>query len=154
MWFIQSEAMIPRSGDFPQGSSVCRSWGFHLGCRILSASLMFSKLNQVFCFVLFIWAVLGLRCFESFFQAAVSGGLFFCYGVWTSYCGGFSLFQGMGFRARGLHSPGSWAQELRSCLQSAGSVVEAHRLSCSVAVELLWTRNRTCAFCIGRWTLH
>ena len=99
----------------------------------LSCSL---NLTRVFCFVLFIWAVLGLRCFESFFQAAVSGG---CSSL---RCLDFLLwwlllFQGMGFRARGLHSPDSWAQELRSCLQSAGSVVEAHRLSCSAACEIL-----------------
>ena len=55
---------------------------------------------------------------------AVSGGDSSC-SAWTSHCGGVSLWS-LGSRARGLSSCGSrtW---------SAGSVVVAHWLSCSVA---------------------
>ena len=39
-------------------------------------------------------------------------------------------------------------------LSGLGSVVVAHRLSCSTACEIFWTRDRTHFPCVGRWILY
>ena len=106
----------------------------------LSCSLNLTRGFFLFvCFLiiyLFILAVLGLHYFEGFSQAAVSRGysLLWCLDFLLRWL---LLLQSTGFRAHGLHSPGSWAQELRSPLQSAGSAVVMHRLSCSAACGIL-----------------
>ena len=77
-----------------------------------SQALMFSKLNQGFFFFLiiylFILAVMGLQCFKGFSQAAVSGGYssLWCLDFLLQWL---LLLHSTGFRAHGLHSPGSWA---------------------------------------------
>ena len=75
-------------------------------------------------FILFL-AVLGPRCCtRTFFQLRRAGATLCC-GAWVSHCGGFSLW------STGSRHVGSVvvAREL----QSAGSVVVAHGLSCSAA---------------------
>ena len=104
----------------------------------LSCSLNLTRVFFCFFFFnyLFILAVLGLHCFEGFSQAAVSGGYssLWCLDFLLQWL---LLLHSTGFRAHGLHSPGSWAQELRSPLQSAGSAVVVHRLGCSAACGIL-----------------
>ena len=84
-------------------------------------------------FIYFIYlflAVLGLHC-----------------SPWASHCGGFSCC-----RAWGLGPRASVVVAHR--LQSAGSVVVVHGLSCSWHVGFSRTKARTCVPCLGRRSLN
>ena len=55
--------------------------------------------------------------------------------------------------ARASHYAGFSCFRVRA-LGGAGSVVLAHRLSCSAHVGSSWTRDGTHVLCIGRWALN
>ena len=76
--------------------------------------------------------MLGFRCYISFSLVAVSGG--YSLVAVHSACGGFSCCWRMSSRARGLQE--SWCEGsvvAAARLQSTGSLVAAHGLSCSEA---------------------
>ena len=66
---------------------------------------------------------------------AVAAGPTLCCGAWVSHCSGFSCW---------------WNVLVLGC---SGSVVVAHRFSCSEARESSWTRDQTHAPCTGRQIL-
>ena len=114
----------------------------HLGATM-------TVLNHIFGFYLFYFiylfmAVLSFCCCEDFFSS---------YGEWASlWYAGFSLWwlfllQGTHCRACRLSSCGSRALE-------QGSVVVAHRLSCSRACGSSQIRDWTHVSCIGRQILY
>ena len=77
-------------------------------------------------FIYFIFGCVGSSLLRAGFLQLWRAGTTLCCGVWASYRGGFSF---RGARAPGVQAP---VVVVRG-LQSAGSVVVPHGLSCSVA---------------------
>ena len=118
-------------------------------------------------FIYLFLAALGLRCCAWAFSSCSEQGLLFIVvcGLLIAVA---SLVAEHGLQVRGLqqlwrvgsavaaHGPQStWASVVVACrLQSAGSVVVAHGLSCSAALGSSWTRAGTRVPCIGRWILN
>ena len=69
-------------------------------------------------------------------------------GAQASPCRGFSCSRARAFRNSAFSSRGSWAPERKS----TGSIVLAHRLSCSLACGIF--PDRTHVSCIGRQILY
>ena len=77
-------------------------------------------------FIYLFLAALGLHCYARAFSSCGQRGATPHCGVRASHCGGFSCC--------GAQALGTWASVVVACrLQSTGSVVVAHRLSCSTA---------------------
>ena len=84
----------------------------------------FFFLIAIFCFCFFGCAGSSLLCVGFLYLRPT--GATVCWGAWVSHCGGFSCC-----RAQAI---GAWASVVVARgLKSAGSVVVAHRLSCSAA---------------------
>ena len=108
-------------GFFPPSGSVSLQPSF-----FVFLNLFILLFNFIYLFIL---AVLGLCCCaRAFLQLQRAGATLHC-GAWASHCGGFSCCRA--HRLQQLWHVGSVIVARR--LQSTGSVVVAHGLSCSTA---------------------
>ena len=120
--------------------------------RALGLLKQFLKINLFI--YLFILAALDLRCCAQTFSSCSKRGILFIAVRWLLIAVA-SLVAEHGLQAHGLQQlwhAGSVVVARR--LQSAGSVVMAHGLSCSAACEIFPDQGSTCVPCIGRRILN
>ena len=87
-------------------------------------------------------SILGLHCCSGFSPGAVSQG--YSLGAWTSHCGGFSCC--------GTRAPGHMGSAVvASGLQSTGSMVVVHSLSCSMVCRIFLGQGSN--LCLLPWQL-
>ena len=84
------------------------------------------------------------------FSSCGEVGLLSGSGAQASHRGGFSCCGAQALGHAGLSSGGTWAQYL----QLPGSVVVAHRLSCSAACGIAPDQGLNPVSCIGRWIFY
>lgn len=104
-------------------------------------------------FTYFVFGCAGCLLLRGLFSSCEQGPLCSC-GAFSELLFAVASLMGTGSRHLGFRSCSAWPQWLQFLgSKSTGSKIVVQGLSCSIT-RRTWTRDQTCASCIGKWTLY